>query len=204
MLTSQANAAHRIGLTPNKISAIGFILALASAVSYALNTAQSPWWLILAVVFLLSSGFCDTLDGIVARTFQQTTVFGGFFDSVLDRYADAAVFAAIIIAGLSNPSWDGPFWGPVWGVVWGLAALSGSMMVSYTRARAEAAGIKMESVGLAERAERMLILAVVSIIAFFWLPALGYGIAVLAVLANFTVIQRALHVYRTLKKKATV
>jgi len=202
MLTSQATAAHRLGLTPNKISIIGFILALASAVSYALNTAESAWWLILAVVFLLASGFCDTLDGIVARTFQQTTVFGGFFDSVLDRYADAAVFAAIIIAGLANPSWDGPFWGPLWGAVWGLAALSGSMMVSYTRARAEAAGIKMESVGLAERAERMLILAVVSIIAFFWLPALGYGIAVLAVLANFTVIQRALYVYKTLKVKS--
>jgi archaetidylinositol phosphate synthase len=202
MLTSQATAAHRLGLTPNKISVIGFILALASAASYALNTAESAWWLILAVVFLLASGFCDTLDGIVARTFQQTTVFGGFFDSVLDRYADAAVFAAIIIAGLANPSWDGPFWGPLWGAVWGLAALSGSMMVSYTRARAEAAGIKMESVGLAERAERMLILAVVSIIAFFWLPALGYGIAVLAVLANFTVIQRALYVYRTLKVKS--
>jgi archaetidylinositol phosphate synthase len=202
MLTSQATAAHRLGLTPNKISIIGFILALASAASYALNTAESAWWLILAVVFLLASGFCDTLDGIVARTFQQTTVFGGFFDSVLDRYADAAVFAAIIIAGLANPSWDGPFWGPLWGAVWGLAALSGSMMVSYTRARAEATGIKMESVGLAERAERMLILAVVSIIAFFWLPALGYGIAVLAVLANFTVIQRALYVYRTLKAKS--
>jgi archaetidylinositol phosphate synthase len=202
MLTSQATAAHRLGLTPNKISIIGFLLALASAVSYALNTAESAWWLILAVVFLLASGFCDTLDGIVARTFQQTTVFGGFFDSVLDRYADAAVFAAIIIAGLANPSWDGPFWGPLWGAVWGLAALTGSMMVSYTRARAEAAGIKMESVGLAERAERMLILAVVSIIAFFWLPALGYGIAVLAVLANFTVIQRALYVYRTLKVKS--
>ena len=71
-------------------------------------------------------------------------------------------------------------------------------------ARAEAAGVKMESVGLAERAERMLILAVVSIIAFFWMPALGYGIALLAVLANFTVIQRALHVYRELKKKAAV
>jgi archaetidylinositol phosphate synthase len=202
MLTSQATAAHRIGLTPNKISLIGFILALASATSYALNTAESPWWVILAVIFLLASGFCDTLDGIVARTFQQTSVFGGFFDSVLDRYADAAVFAAIIIAGLANPSWDGPFWGPVWGAVWGLAALSGSMMVSYTRARAEAAGIKMESVGLAERAERMLILAVVSIIAYFWLPALGYGIAVLAVLANFTVIQRAGHVYKTLKVKS--
>jgi archaetidylinositol phosphate synthase len=201
-LTSQANAAHKIGLTPNKISTIGFILALASAGAYVTVTDQSLWLLILAVAFLLVSGFCDTLDGIVARTFQQTTVFGGFYDSVLDRYADAAVYAAIIIAGLCNPSWDGPFWGPVWGALWGLAALSGSMMVSYTRSRAEAAGIKMESVGFAERAERMLILAVVSIIAFFWLPALGYGIALLAVLANFTVIQRTLHVYRELKKKA--
>jgi phosphatidylglycerophosphate synthase len=62
----------------------------------------------------------------------------------------------------------------------------------------------MESVGLAERAERMLILAAVSIIAFFWLPALDYGIALLAVLTNLTVIQRALHVYKTLKKKAAV
>jgi archaetidylinositol phosphate synthase len=162
MLTSQAKAAHKLGLTPNKISLIGFILALASAASYVLFTTESSWLLILAVVFLLASGFCDTLDGIVARTFQQTTVFGGFFDSVLDRYADAAVFAAIIIAGLSNPAW-----GFIWGSVWGLAALAGSMMVSYTRARAEAAGIKMESVGLAERAERMLILTAVSIIAFF-------------------------------------
>ena len=196
MLTSQANAAHKLGLTPNKISVIGFIFALASAVSYVLVTAGSSWLLILAVVFLLASGFCDTLDGIVARTFQQTTVFGGFFDSMLDRYADAALYAAIIIAGLCNLSW-----GPVWGAVWGLAALTGSVMVSYTRARAEAAGIKMESVGFAERAERMLILAVVSLIAFFWLPALGYGIAVLAVLANITVIQRALHVYKILKKK---
>jgi archaetidylinositol phosphate synthase len=76
------------------------------------------------------------------------------------------------------------------------------MMVSYTRARAEAAGIKMESVGFAERAERILILAGVSIIAFFWLPALGYGIAVLALLTNLTVLQRTLHVYKILKKKA--
>jgi archaetidylinositol phosphate synthase len=197
MLTSQATAAHKIGLTPNKISTIGFILALASTVSYALTSTQNLWWLLLAVVFLLASGFCDTLDGIVARTFGQTTVFGGFYDSVLDRYADAAVYAAIIVAGLSNPAW-----GSLWGSVWGLGALSGSLLVSYTRARAEAVGIKMESVGLAERAERMLILAVVSIIAYFWLPALGYGIALLAVLANFTVIQRAVFVYKTLKKKA--
>ena len=195
MLTSQAIAAHKIGLTPNKVSIIGFILAVASAGAYAMAPSYR-WLLLLATVLLLASGFCDTLDGIIARTFQQVTVFGGFFDSVLDRYADAIVFSAIIIAGLCNRAW-----GTVWGPVWALAALAGSLLVSYSRARAEAAGIKMESVGFAERAERMLILAAVSVIAFFWLPALGYGIALLAVLSNFTVIQRAFHVYKELKKK---
>lgn len=195
MLTSQAKIAHKIGLTPNKVSIIGFILALAAAASYAL-APNPPWLLLLATFFLLASGFCDTLDGILARTYQQTTVFGGFFDSALDRYADAAVYAGIIIAGLSNAAW-----GVFWGSIWGLTALAGSMMVSYTRARAEAAGIKMESIGLAERAERMLILCAVSVVGYFWLPTLGYGIALLAVLSNLTVVQRALHVYRELKKE---
>ena len=113
MLTAQANAAHKIGLTPNKVSLIGFILALAAAVAYGFAFTY-PWLLILATTLLLASGFCDTLDGIIARTFQQTTVFGGFFDSVLDRYADAAVYAAIIVAGLSNPVW-GPIWGSALG-----------------------------------------------------------------------------------------
>ena len=195
MLSTEANIAHKIGLTPNSISVIGFILALASAVAYALYPNQPSWFLLLATFFLLASGFCDTLDGIVARIFGQTSVFGGFLDSVLDRYADAAVYAGIIIAGLSNPAL-GVFWGPVMG----LAALSGSILVSYTRARAEATGLKMESVGFAERAERMLILAVISIIGYFWLPAVGYGIVVLAFLANLTVVQRMIHVFRMLKK----
>jgi phosphatidylglycerophosphate synthase len=196
MLLSEAKIAHKLGLTPNHISIIGFIFALTSAITYALTTPQAPWLLLLGVFFLLASGFSDTLDGIVARTFKQSTPFGGFFDSVLDRYADAAAYAAILLAGLSNAAW-----GNVWGPIWSLAALIGSMMVSYTRARAEATGIKMESVGFAERAERMLILAVASILGYFWLPALGYGIALLAGLSNFTVIQRALHTYRELKKK---
>jgi len=199
LLTTEAKIAHKIGLTPNSISILGFILAFASAVSYSLTTVQTPWLLLLATLFLLASGFCDTMDGIVARIYKQTTVFGGFFDSVLDRFADAVIYAGIIVAGLSNAAWNS-FWGPIWG----LAALAGSMMVSYTRARAEAVGIKMESVGFAERAERMLILAVVSIIGYFWLPAIGYGIAVLAVLSNLTVVQRARHVYKELEKEKAV
>lgn len=186
-LTSEAKVVHRLGFTPNMISIIGFILSILAAITYAFVQNQ-PLLLLAAVLFLLASGFCDTLDGIVARTYQQTTVFGGFFDSLLDRYADAIVYSGIIIGELCN-------------ITWGLAALAGSLLVSYARARAEAAGIKMESIGLAERAERMLILAIASIIAFFWIPAMSWSIIILALLANFTVLQRVLYVYRRLKKK---
>jgi archaetidylinositol phosphate synthase len=187
MLTSEAKAAHNMGLTPNIVSIIGLALALSSAFVYAV-TQRQPLWILLATILLLASGFCDALDGVIARIYQQTSVFGGFLDSLLDRYADAAVYAGVIIGGLCDP-------------LWGLAALAGSMMVSYSRARAEAAEIKMESVGIAERAERMLILSVASVAAIFWLPALNIGIILLAVLSNFTVLQRGLHVYNSLKKK---
>jgi archaetidylinositol phosphate synthase len=190
MLTLEAKAAHKIGLTPNGVSLIGFALALFSAAVYAI-TQNQPLWILLATILLLASGFCDALDGILARTYQQESVFGGFFDSLLDRYSDAAVYAGVIIGGLCEP-------------LWGLAALAGSMMVSYSRARAEAAEIKMESVGLAERAERILVLSVASVVAIFWLPALNIGIILLAVLSNFTVLQRGLHVYNVLKKKSSL
>jgi archaetidylinositol phosphate synthase len=189
ILTSEAKAAHKIGLTPNMVSAIGLTLALLSATAYAIAQEQ-PLWILLATILLLASGFCDTLDGVIARSYQQQSVFGGFLDSLLDRYADAVVYAGVIIGGLCDP-------------LWGLAALAGSMLVSYSRARAEVAEIKMESVGVAERAERMLILAITSIAAIFWFPALNIGIILLAVLSNLTVLQRGLHVYNSLKKKSS-
>lgn len=187
MLSAEAKVAHKIGLTPNMVSAIGFALSLLSATTFALHQGQ-PLMLVLGLVFLMASGFCDTLDGVLARTYQQASVFGGFLDSLLDRYADAAVYVGIIIGGLCNP-------------IIGLVALAGSFMVSYSRARAEAAGIKMESIGIAERPERIIILAASTVVAVFWIQALDTGIILLAVLSNFTVLQRGLHVYKTLKKE---
>jgi archaetidylinositol phosphate synthase len=195
MLAAEARAAHRIGLTPNMITGIGIILAFLSALAYgtrALKWQSDSLILLLATVLLLLSGFCDALDGIVARFYGQATVFGGFLDSVLDRYADAAVYIGIIVGGLCDP-------------LWGMIALIGSLLVSYSRARAEAAGTKMESVGLAERAERMIILLVASLIAIFWQPTtvMNVGVFILAILSNFTVLQRSLYVYRKSKKKET-
>jgi archaetidylinositol phosphate synthase len=188
ILTLEAKAAHKIGLTPNFLSLIGLILAMLSAFTFAVSQRQ-PLWIILATILFFASGFCDVLDGVIARIYQQTSIFGGFLDSLLDRYADAAVYAGLIVAGLCSP-------------IWGLASLVGSVMVSYSRARAEAADIKMESIGIAERAERMLILGLASIAAVFWIEALNYSIILLAILSNFTVLQRVMHVYSTLKKKS--
>jgi len=189
MLLAEAEAAHRIGLTPNMISLIGIIFAFFSAVAYV-QWQTNMLYLFLATILLLLSGFCDALDGVIARTYQKATPFGGFLDSLLDRYADSIVYMGIILGGLCD-------------ALWGLMALIGSLLVSYSRARAEAAGIKMESIGLVERAERIIILALTTIIAFLWQAqtqaVMNVGIILLAILTNLTVLQRSVHVYKKLK-----
>jgi len=191
MLSAEAKVAHKIGLTPNMITFIGIFLAFLSALAYA-TWHVNTLYLLLATFLLLFSGFCDALDGVLARLYQEATAFGGFLDSLLDRYADAVVYAGIMIGGLCD-------------ALWGLIALTGSLLVSYSRARAEAAGIKMESIGLAERAERIIILAIASLVALFWQPetAINTGIIVLAILSNLTVLQRSAYAYKKLKKKET-
>jgi archaetidylinositol phosphate synthase len=189
MLATEARIAHRLRLTPNRISVIGIILALLAALAYAEWQSDKLYLLVVAAVLLLLSGFCDVLDGVVARFYQQATPFGGFLDSLLDRYADAAVFLGIIISGLCD-------------VLWGSVAIIGSLLVSYSRARAEAAGTKMESVGLAERAERMIILFLATLAAFFGQPQtiMNCSIILLAILSNLTVLQRTYYAYKKLRK----
>ena len=190
LLASEAAYAHRIGFTPNTVSGLGILLALFAAVAYW-RASTNTLSLVLAILFLLLSGFCDAFDGVLARLYGQTTVFGGFLDSLLDRYADTAVLAGIIAGGLADFSW-------------GLIAIVGTLLVSYARARAEAAGVKMESIGVAERAERILILLVASLFAFVWLKALWWSVVLLAFLTNITVLQRAIYFYKATKKKTAV
>ena len=186
-MTAEAKLAHSIGLTPNQVSTIGAAFAVLSALAYwkwHFHTLLP----ILAPLLLLASGFCDALDGALARLYGQTTAFGGFLDSLLDRYADAILFCGIILGGLCD-------------LLWGLAALMGSLLVSYARARAEAAGVKMETVGIAERAERLVILAIASFLTIVWLEALSWSILVLAILTNLTVLQRVIYFHKASKQK---
>jgi archaetidylinositol phosphate synthase len=189
-LGTVASAVHRIGLKPDTITVIGMSLALLSAFAYT-QWQTNIFYILVAAALLLLSGFCDVLDGAVARIYQQTTEFGGFLDSLVDRYADAAVYLGIILGRLCDLSW-------------GVIALIGSLLVSYSRARAEAAGLKMESIGLAERPERIIILAVASLIAFVLkmqtFDVMSTAIILLAVLSNLTVLQRGIYTYKKLKK----
>jgi len=185
-MTAEARMAYKVGLTPNQISALGVVLGAASGVAYwltgqtvASSDGHTPY-LFSAVILLLASGFCDALDGALARLYEKTSPLGGFLDSLLDRYVDASAFCGLILGGLCDP-------------FWGLLALLGSLLTSYARARSEAADVPMETVGVIERAERLLILAFASLLSTVWIEALRWSVIILALATNLTVLQRVLY-----------
>jgi archaetidylinositol phosphate synthase len=163
------------GITPNQITIIGFLVSLVAA--YFFFASQQFW----GGIFILITGFFDVLDGAVAKITGKVSKWGGVLDSSLDRYSDLIIIGAIILGGLCDP-------------LWGILAMIGSVMVSYVRARSELEGVKMAGVGIMERAERLLILVVAALLGYTWA-----GIILLAILTNFTVLQRLYHAHKGLK-----
>lgn len=162
----------RRGVTPNSLTLLGLGVGLVSAALFA--RGESLWGGLL----LLVCGLFDLLDGAVARSGGKETRFGGVLDSVVDRYVDFLVLLAIVWGGLAEAF-------GVSGLVWGGAAMLGSLMVSYVRARGEAAGTGKMEVGLAERGERLLLLGFGSVLGFT-----NYAVVLVAVLSHLTVVQR--------------
>lgn len=176
----------RLGVTPNQVTALGLAVSLAAAWLYA-DWGGERLRLVFGAAAILLSGLLDAVDGVLARGTGRATRLGGFLDSVADRYSDALVLTGVTVGGLCSV--------PV-----GLLALTGSLMVSYTRSRAEAEGVEMAGVGLFERAERMIFLAACSLASYRWLQALDYGMIVLAAMAHLTVAQRMLHFKKMVEK----
>ena len=175
-----------MGITPNHVTVAGLIVAAFSAWFYA-DWDGNRFYLIYGALLILLSGLLDAVDGVLARTTGTVTRFGGFFDSVLDRYSDMLILSGIIIGGTCS-------------VAAGLTAIAGSLMVSYTRSRAEMEGVKMAGVGFFERAERMMFLVLCSFAAYWRLEALNYGVIILALLAHITLIQRVLYFKKEVEK----
>jgi len=160
----------RTGATPNTLTLLGFF---GMAVAGVLCAAGS--FFAAGVMVAVSCAF-DALDGALARATGAASVFGAFFDSFLDRYAETAVYAGLLIhyAGA----------GMAWGVEAAFAAAIGSLMVSYARARAEGLGIVCRA-GLFARPERIAVI-IAGLLTGFVLPAL----VILAVATNATAIRR--------------
>jgi CDP-diacylglycerol--glycerol-3-phosphate 3-phosphatidyltransferase len=170
---------QKTGITPNGLTLIGFILTVVAA--YLLASGSFVWG---AVVLTLGSIF-DMMDGHLARATGQTSLFGAFLDSSLDRYSESVILIGLTyyFAGQGRPT----------EVVLLTATLVGSLMVSYTRARAEGLGIECK-VGIFQRPERVVLL-VVGLLFGLIVPVLW----ILAIFTNITAVQRIYEVYQQTK-----
>ncbi|MCY3947073.1 MAG: CDP-alcohol phosphatidyltransferase family protein [Anaerolineaceae bacterium] len=170
-------ALHRLGVSADAVTLAGFALTLLAAFLIARGSLQGGGLLLLVSLPL------DALDGAVARAAQRDSRFGGVLDSTLDRYADAAMFAALVYYFASLGQREH--------LALALLALVGSYGVSYVRARAGEAGIELRE-GLFTRLERVLVLLLALLIPGLLLP----GLWLLALGSNLTALQRLWLVYR--------
>src|SRR3989442_5205504 len=131
----------RLHLRPNHLTVCGLGVSVATAVAFASGRTR------LAGVLLVLAGLFDYFDGSLARASGQVTPFAGFLDSVIDRYSDLVVLLGIVVLFASKPH--------LRPAIVAMAGLAGSMMVSYTKARAESVGVPC-NVGFMERPERMI------------------------------------------------
>lgn len=172
-------AVHRVGIHPDTITIAGLVIVVLAAIPIA--QGQHP----LGALILILGLPLDALDGAVARARGQTTGFGGVLDSTLDRYADGLVFGALAYYFAVRGDWL--FF------VLTMAALNGSFVVSYVRARAGEAGLSVK-IGLFSRLERLIVLLVMLLIP----PLLMLGVVMLAVGTNISVLQRLWYTRRHL------
>jgi CDP-diacylglycerol---glycerol-3-phosphate 3-phosphatidyltransferase len=165
---------------PDTLTVLGWTLSVASAVLFGLGYAR------LAGVVMLLGGLFDALDGAVARESNRMSSFGAFLDSTLDRLSESTIFVGIIFYYAAS---DLPY-----GALLAGSAMVFSLLTSYARARAEGLGIECE-VGLLERAGRVVILSIFSIVGL-----LTVGLCLVAVGALVTTAQRILHVRRATRR----
>jgi len=203
MINPIIKAMIRIGLTPNIVTALGFVGNLVATYLFIKAAILFPDYECAAYPLIawgggiiLFAGLFDMMDGRLARMGNMSSTFGALWDSTLDRYSElVTLFGICLLFIKAGDEW---FW---MGVIT-FAAMVGSVMVSYVRARAEGLDIECK-VGLMQRPERVVVTAIVAIVSgctlnLWWLAG---GMILVAVLANITAFWRIGHCYRELKKK---
>jgi archaetidylinositol phosphate synthase len=180
------------GLSANFWTGLGLAVSFVAAIAYSsgtfINIDWTPWRFagVIGGVLILLSGFCDIVDGSVARITNQRTRKGAFLDSSFDKIAEIVIFAGIAYGTLADP-------------LLCLVGLGMSLLVSYTRTRAESLGGKLKGVGIGERAERMLIIAIVGMIPVR--EAMEWAIIIVSIVAGITSVHR---IAATAKKLSSI
>ena len=167
------------GLSANFWTFVGLGFALLSAVVYGMGIESG---LIIGGVLLLVSGFFDMIDGQVARVTGKTSKKGSYLDSMFDKIAETAIFLGILVGGYAEPYLV-------------LLAITLSLLVSYARAKSDIFNIKLQGVGIGERAERLLVIAIIGIIGYME-PA----VLIVVIIAGITLIQRMIVTAKNIKE----
>lgn len=168
------------GFSPNFWTVVGLLFALASAAVYGMGI---EFGLIIGGVLLLVSGFFDMVDGQVARITGKTSKKGSYLDSMFDKIAEVAIFLGLLIGGYAEPYLV-------------LLAITLSLLVSYARAKSDALNINMQGIGIGERAERLLVIAIIGIIGYME-PA----VMIVVIIAGITLVQRMMTTAKNIKEK---
>lgn len=169
------------GLSANFWTGLGLAVSVLAAIAYTsnafVNLDWTPWNFaaVIGGIFLLVSGFFDIVDGSVARITKRISNKGAFLDSVFDKIAEVIIFGGIALGQLADSFWC-------------LVALGLSLLVSYTRARAESLGGKLKGIGIGERAERLLIIAIIGMIPVR--EAMQWAMIIVSIVAGITLAQR--------------
>ena len=178
MLSPLIGGLSNWGMSPVAFTVAGFIITFLAAAAIIMGYVRP------AGVLILLGGFCDTVDGLIARSTGKASRFGALLDSSFDRYSEFIMFLGIAAYFVNLGDYST--------AAGALLALCGSFMVSYTRARAESLGYEAE-IGVMQRPERIVL---VGLSALIHITALQFAIWLVATLANFTAIQRIRHAHK--------
>ena len=167
------------GLSPNFWTAVGLGFAILSAIIYGMGI---EFGLIIGGTLLLISGFFDMVDGQVARVTGKTSKKGSYMDSMFDKIAEVAIFFGILVGGYAEPYLV-------------FLAITLSLLVSYARAKSDIINVKLQGIGIGERAERLLAIAIIGIIGF-----MEYAVIIVVIIAGITLIQRMIVTTKNIKE----
>lgn len=182
---------ERTNVTPDALTVAGVSLCIVGSAVVWLEY-RSHWLFLAGAALFVVGSVLDILDGALARRSGKGTPFGAFLDSTVDRVGEGVMLGAIGLVLMRD--------GSEWGVALAFAAVAGSFLVSYTRARAEALGLKGD-VGIGSRAERVVVITAGLVLAPLHELVLPLTIALLSVTAWLTVVQRVLSVRSQLRAR---